>query len=81
MGHQKPLEEVNRRLRCELEIAREERDILKKQSSYFQRHRKPIPVHEGPSLGVFGGEDGEGSRRIQERLSWHQRADLLLLAP
>ena len=29
-GRQKPLEEENRRLRRELEIAREERDILKK---------------------------------------------------
>ena len=29
-GHQKPLEEENRRLRRELDIAREERDILHK---------------------------------------------------
>ena len=34
-GHQKPLEEENRRLRRELEIAREERDILKKVVAIF----------------------------------------------
>jgi transposase len=34
-GHQKPLEEENRRLRRELDIAREERDILKKAVAIF----------------------------------------------
>jgi len=41
-GHQKPLEEENRRLRRELEIAREERDILKKVVAIFS---------EGPKAG------------------------------
>ena len=40
MGHQKPLEEVNRRLRRELEIAREERDILKKAVVIFSKTPK-----------------------------------------
>jgi transposase len=40
-GHQKPLEEENRRLRRELEIAREERDILKKAVAIFSKTPKP----------------------------------------
>ena len=36
-GHQKPLEEENRRLRRELEIACQERDILKKAVAIFSR--------------------------------------------
>ena len=36
-GHQKPLEEENRRLRRELEIARQERDILKKAVAIFSK--------------------------------------------
>jgi|TARA_B100000959_G_C14891657_1_gene586995 transposase len=39
-GHQKPLEEENRRLRRELEIAREERDILKKVVAIFSEGPK-----------------------------------------
>ncbi len=34
-GHQKPFEEENRRLRGELQIAQEERDILKKVIAIF----------------------------------------------
>ena len=34
-GHQKPLEEENRRLRRELQIAQEERDILRKVVAIF----------------------------------------------
>jgi transposase len=34
-GHQKPLEEENRQLRRELDIMREERDILKKAVAIF----------------------------------------------
>ena len=34
-GHQKPLEEENRQLRRELDIVREERDILKKVVAIF----------------------------------------------
>jgi transposase len=40
-GHQKPLEEENRRLRRELEIARQERDILKKAVAIFSKTPKP----------------------------------------
>ena len=40
-GHQKPLEEENRRLRRELEIARQERDILKKAVAIFSETPKP----------------------------------------
>jgi len=40
-GHQKPLEEENRRLRGELEIARQERDILKKAVAIFSKTPKP----------------------------------------
>ena len=36
-GHQKPLEEENRRLRRELEIAQQERDILKKAVAIFSK--------------------------------------------
>lgn len=39
-GHQKPLEEEVRRLRRELEIAREERDILKKAVAIFSKTPK-----------------------------------------
>jgi|TARA_B100000315_G_C14510587_1_gene556745 transposase len=39
-GHQKPLEEENRQLRRELEIAREERDILKKVVAIFSEGPK-----------------------------------------
>ena len=46
MGHQKPLEEENRRLRRELEIAREERDILKKQSLSFPPSNEPTSLYQ-----------------------------------
>lgn len=36
-GHQKPLEEENRQLRRELEVARQERDILKKAVAIFSK--------------------------------------------
>ena len=36
-GHQVPVEEENRRLRRELQIAREERDILKKAVAVFSK--------------------------------------------
>ena len=36
-GHQKPLEEENRRLRRELDVVREERDILKKAVAIFSK--------------------------------------------
>lgn len=39
-GRQKPLEEENRRLRRELEIARQERDILKKAVAIFSKTPK-----------------------------------------
>ena len=39
-GHQKPLEEENRRLLRELDIAREERDILKKVVAIFSKGPK-----------------------------------------
>ncbi len=39
-GHQKPLEEENRRLQRELAIAREERDILKKVVAIFSEGPK-----------------------------------------
>ena len=39
-GHQKPLEEEVRRLRRKLEIAREERDILKKAVAIFSKTPK-----------------------------------------
>ena len=40
-GHQKPLDEEVRRLRRELEIARQERDILKKAVAIFSEVPKP----------------------------------------
>jgi transposase len=40
-GHQTPLEEENRQLRRELDIAREERDILKKAIAIFSKKSKP----------------------------------------
>ena len=39
-GHQTALEEENRRLKRELEIARQERDILKKVVSIFSRETR-----------------------------------------
>lgn len=39
-GHQTPLEEENRRLRRELDNAREERDILKKAIAIFSKKPK-----------------------------------------
>jgi transposase len=39
-GHQSTLEEENRRLKRELEIARQERDILKKVVSIFSREQR-----------------------------------------
>ena len=39
-GHQSELEEENRRLRKELEIARQERDLLKKVVSIFSREQR-----------------------------------------
>ena len=39
-GHQKPLEEENRCLRRELDVAREERDILKKVVAIFSKTPK-----------------------------------------
>ena len=39
-GHQKPLQEENRCLRRELDIAREERDILKKAVAIFSKTPK-----------------------------------------
>ena len=38
-GHQTALEEENRRLKRELEIAKQERDILKKAIIVFSRHQ------------------------------------------
>jgi transposase len=38
-GHQTELQEENRRLKRELEIARQERDILKKAIVVFSRHQ------------------------------------------
>jgi len=40
-GHQTPLEEENRQLRRELDVAREERDILKKAIAIFSKKSKP----------------------------------------
>lgn len=39
-GHQSALEEENRRLKRELEIARQKRDILKKVVSIFSREQR-----------------------------------------
>jgi transposase len=39
-GHQKPLEEENRRLRRALEVAQQERDILKKAVAIFSETPK-----------------------------------------
>lgn len=36
-GHQKPLEDENRRLRRELDVVKEERDILKKAVAIFSK--------------------------------------------
>jgi transposase len=38
-GHQTPVEEENRRLKRELEIVKQERDILKKAIIVFSRHQ------------------------------------------
>lgn len=38
-GHQTPLEEENRRLKRELDIVKQERDILKKAIIVFSRHQ------------------------------------------
>jgi transposase len=38
-GHQTPIEEENRRLKRELEVVKQERDILKKAIIVFSRHQ------------------------------------------
>jgi transposase len=38
-GHQAPIEEENRRLKRELEVVKQERDILKKAIIVFSRHQ------------------------------------------
>ena len=39
-GRFKPMEEENRRLRKELEVARQERDILKKATAFFAKNSR-----------------------------------------
>ncbi len=39
-GHQAPLEEENRRLKRELQLVQQERDILKKAVSIFSREQR-----------------------------------------
>lgn len=45
-GHQKPLEEENRRLRRALATARQERGILKKAVAIFSKVQGPVPKME-----------------------------------
>ena len=40
-GHMKPLEDENRRLRRELDVVREEREILKKAVAIFSKEPNP----------------------------------------
>ena len=61
-GHQTPLEEENRHLKREVEVLRQERDILKKALRASSRASQPeVPVYCGASGGVFGHADVPGS--------------------
>lgn len=53
-GHQTPLEEENRHLKREVEILRQERDILKKLSASFRASPRKVCVHCGTSGRVSG---------------------------
>lgn len=44
-GHQTPLEEENRHLKREVEILRQERDILKKLSASFRAAQRKVCIH------------------------------------
>ena len=72
-GHQKPLEEENRCLRRELDIAREERDILKKVPAVHRfghpRNQRPRQLCEGflRSNGIARAGDKTKHRRPNKR--------------
>ena len=59
--HQMPLEEENRHLKREVEILRQERDILKKLSASFRTSPRKICVHCGASERVSGDAAVQGS--------------------
>jgi transposase len=60
-GHQTPLEEENRHLKREVEILRQERDILKKLSASFRASQREVCVHCGASGRVPGDADVQGA--------------------
>jgi len=60
-GHQTPLEEENRHLKREVEVLRQEREILKKLSASFRASRLEVSVYCGVSGGVSDHTDVPGA--------------------
>jgi len=56
-GHQTPQEEELPLLKRELEIVKQEQDILKKPFSYFHDRSDEISVYRRPPAGVRGEND------------------------
>jgi transposase len=64
-GHQTAQEEEVRRLKRELEIVKQERDILKKRWASFRATRNDLSVHCRASAGISDYDDVPGARSIQ----------------
>lgn len=62
------LTEENRRLRKELNEARMEREIQKKQPRTSPRNRCPVRVHESAATAVPGEADSAGAGGISQRV-------------
>ena len=89
-GHQTPLEEENRYLKREVEILRQERDILKKAlRASFRASRHEVSVYCRASGGISGDPDVPGAVPVSvsgydasrtRPVSHHQREDASLCA-
>ncbi len=60
-GHQTPLEEENRHLKREVDVLRQEREILKKLSASFRAARDEVPVCSRASARVSDHADVRGA--------------------
>jgi transposase len=67
-GHQTAQEEEVRRLKRELDMVKQERDILKKRSASFRATRYEISVHSGVSAGVSDNDHVPGAGSVSERI-------------
>jgi transposase len=57
-----------RRVKRELAIVSQERDILKKPSPSSRKNRATVPVHERPYSRIFGRSDEPSVERVAQRL-------------